>query len=51
MTTRAVERLPSIHDRDETAWLAALARGGKAEDLELPHLAEFLSDMARRDRR
>src|SRR3954466_1897070 len=54
MPARVVDTLPSLYDRDETAWLeamAGLARDGRAEDLDLPHLAEYLSDMARRDRR
>src|SRR3954469_15109126 len=54
MAVRTVERLPELYEQDETAWLEAmseLARDGRAEDLDLPHLAEYLSDMARRDRR
>jgi len=54
MAVRAVERLPLLHDQDETAWLdvmAELARAGRTEELDLPHLADYLSDMARRDRR
>jgi hypothetical protein len=49
-----VDTLPALYERDETAWveaMAELARLGRAEDLDLPHLAEYLSDMARRDRR
>lgn len=54
MTIRMIHALPALYERDETAWLeamAGLARDGRAEDLDLPHLAEYLSDMARRDRR
>ena len=54
MAIRMLESLPALYERDETAWLDAmsgLARDGRAEDLDLPHLAEYLSDMARRDRR
>jgi hypothetical protein len=54
MVVRAAEGLPSLYERDETAWLetmAELARDGRAEELDLTHLAEYLSDMARRDRR
>lgn len=54
MAVRTVNTLPALYERDETAWLevmAELARGGRARDLDLPHLAEYLSDMARRDRR
>ena len=54
MAVRTVEWLPALYERDETAWLEAmadLAGDGRAEELDLPHLAEYLSDMARRDRR
>jgi len=54
MAVESVELLPSLYEQDETAWLdamAELAREGRAEDLDLVHLAEYLSDMARRDRR
>jgi hypothetical protein len=54
MAVRTVDRLPALYEQDETEWLEAmseLAREGRAEDLDLPHLAEYLSDMARRDRR
>ena len=54
MPVRTVENLPALYEQDETAWLEAmaeLARDGRAKDLDLDHLAEFLSDMAKRDRR
>lgn len=54
MAVRMVETLPALYERDETAWLEAmaeLARDGRTEDLDLPHLAEYLADMAGRDRR
>ena len=54
MEVQTVDLLPSLYDQDETAWLDAmsdLARDGRVEDLDLIHLAEYLSDMARRDRR
>jgi hypothetical protein len=54
MTVRMVDTLPALYERDETAWveaMAELAREGRAADLDLDHLAEYLSDMARRDRR
>jgi hypothetical protein len=54
MTMKTIEALADLYDRDETAWLdamAGLARDGRSEDLDLPHLAEFLAEMARRDRR
>jgi len=43
-----------LYEQDETAWLdamAALAAGGRYLDLDYPNLAEYLADMARRDRR
>jgi hypothetical protein len=39
---------------DETAWLEAMAElvgAGRFEELDYTHLQEFLTDMARRDRR
>ena len=54
MAVRMLDVLPALYERDETAWLEAmaeLARHGRSKDLDLPHLAEYLSDMARRDRR
>ncbi len=54
MAVRMVDTLPELYELDETAWLEAmaeLARDGRAKDLDLSHLAEYLSDMARRDRR
>ncbi len=54
MAVQTVEILPALYETDETAWLdamSALARDGRAESLDLPNLAEYLSDMARRDRR
>jgi Domain of unknown function DUF29 len=51
---RTIDMLPALYERDETAWLeimAGMAQDGRAEELDLPHLAEYLSDMARRDRR
>jgi Domain of unknown function DUF29 len=54
MVVKTLEPLAAIYERDETAWLdimASLIREGRVEDLDLPNLAEFLSDMAGRDRR
>jgi hypothetical protein len=54
MAVRIVDTLPALYEQDETAWLEAmaeLARDGRIKDLDLPNLAEYLSDMARRDRR
>jgi hypothetical protein len=51
-----VETLPLsvLFERDETAWLEIMARlaaqGGSAE-MDYPNLSEYLSDMAKRDRR
>jgi hypothetical protein len=46
--------LPSLYESDETAWLDAMAafiHRGRFEELDYPHLGEYLADMARRDRR
>lgn len=46
--------LADLYDVDETAWLEAmvsLLRRNALADLDYVHLAEYLSDMARRDRR
>jgi hypothetical protein len=54
MIVRLHDNFRALYEQDETAWLdamAELARDGRADDLDLPHLAEYLSDMARRDRR
>ena len=54
MTVQTLEILPALYELDETAWLdlmADLAREGRVDELDLAHLAEYLSDMARRDRR
>jgi len=46
---------PSVlFDQDETAWLETMAefiRLGRLDELDYPNLAEYLTDMARRDRR
>jgi hypothetical protein len=47
-----LRRVPYEHD--ETAWLetmAELIRLGRLEEIDHPNLAEYLADMARRDRR
>lgn len=39
---------------DETAWLeahAAILTAGRCDEIDMPHLAEYLADMAIRDRR
>ena len=53
MTVHLLDGVPGRCERDETAGreaMAELVRGGRVEDLDLDHLAEYLSDMARRDR-
>ena len=43
-----------LYEQDETAWLettAELIRTGRLEEVDYPNLAEYLTDMARRDRR
>ena len=52
--TATIETPTSLFDSDETAWLeqmASAASEGRADLLDLPHLSEYLSDMAKRDRR
>jgi Domain of unknown function DUF29 len=54
MIQRAATDLSQLYEADETAWLEAMAdlvRQGRWDDLDYPHLGEYLSDMARRDRR
>jgi hypothetical protein len=54
MIQRAATGLSQLYEADETAWLEATAdliRQSRWEDIDYPHLAEYLSDMARRDRR
>lgn len=51
----AVENsLNLLYDQDETAWLEAMSeliRAGRLDEIDYPNLAEYLADMARRDRR
>jgi hypothetical protein len=54
MTTAPAIPKSALYERDETAWLetmAELIRLGRLDELDYPNLAEYLSDMARRDRR
>jgi len=54
MTTAEAFALSVLYEQDETAWLesmAALAAEGRFAQLDLPNLAEYLADMAKRDRR
>jgi hypothetical protein len=44
----------ALYEVDETAWLEAMAdliRSGRLSEVDLNNLAEYLTDMARRDRR
>src|SRR5262249_18845773 len=46
--------LPSLYEEDETAWLemmSLLIAERRYGELDYEHLSEFLTDMARRDRR
>src|SRR2546423_7111340 len=53
--TMAQALSPSVlYEQDETAWLEAMAeliRLGRLDEVDYPNLAEYLADMARRDRR
>jgi hypothetical protein len=54
MVQRTATALGRLYESDETAWLEAMAdliRQGRWDDLDYPHLGEYLTDMARRDRR
>jgi hypothetical protein len=53
-TTEAGTPLAMLYEQDETAWLeamAALAHQNRPADMDFTHLSEYLTDMARRDRR
>jgi len=54
MATATVGNLAALYEQDETAWLeaiSALIRDGRLDEVDYPNLAEYLADMARRDRR
>ncbi|MBY0526268.1 MAG: DUF29 domain-containing protein [Gemmataceae bacterium] len=54
MATAQALDLSLLYDRDETAWLeamSALAASGRYAEMDHRHLSEYLSDMAKRDRR
>jgi hypothetical protein len=54
MPPPTLDTLAALYDLDETAWLdamARLARDGRPDELDLPNLADYLSDLSRRDRR
>ena len=54
MIQQGTPTLSQLYEADETAWLEAMAeliQQGRLDDLDYLHLQEYLSDMARRDRR
>lgn len=54
MIQRSEPTLSQLYEADETAWLEAMAeliQHGRRDELDYPHLEEYLSDMAKRDRR
>ena len=54
MLNQVLASLPSLYHEDETAWLEAMARlvaERRLAEMDFDHLGEYLSDMARRDRR
>ena len=54
MITKYTNPLTDLYEADETAWLDAMAKlaaDGHLRDFDLIHLAEYLADMAKRDRR
>ncbi len=54
MTTAQALSLSVLYEQDETAWLEAMAeliRLRRLDEVDYPNLAEYLEDMARRDRR
>ena len=54
MVQRTAKALTALYEADETAWLdatAALVRDGRLGEVDAATLAEYLGDMARRDRR
>ncbi|OAI49530.1 hypothetical protein AYO44_18425 [Planctomycetaceae bacterium SCGC AG-212-F19] len=54
MATAQAHPLSLLYEQDETAWLEAMAeriRLGRLDEVDYPNLAEYLADMARRDRR
>jgi hypothetical protein len=45
---------PNLYETDETAWLDTMSEmieQGRLDELDYSHLGEYLSDMAKRDRR
>src|SRR5262245_42235254 len=54
MATVEATDLATLYERDETAWLeamAALAAARRFAEMDFANLGEYLADMARRDRR
>src|SRR6185437_4154390 len=54
MIQQSAPALSRMYEADETAWLEVMAdliQQGQWNDLDYPHLGEYLNDMARRDRR
>jgi hypothetical protein len=54
MVQRTPAATAALYEADETAWLEATAdliRGGRLTEIDLNTLAEYLTDMAKRDRR
>lgn len=54
MVQRTPQALAALYAADETAWLeqsAELVRAGRFDQLDPETLAEYLTDMAKRDRR
>ena len=54
MTQRTAPSPAALHESDETAWLtrtADLARAGRLAEIDATVLAEYLTDMAKRDLR
>jgi hypothetical protein len=52
--TTPATALADLYEADETAWLEAmaeLAAHRRVGEMDFPHLSEYLSDMAKRDRR
>ena len=54
MASQMAVALPSLYHEDETAWLESMAHlvaERRFDEFDWDHLSEYLSDMARRDRR
>jgi hypothetical protein len=54
MTTSQLQSLADLYEQDETAWLEIMSKlvaRKRFDDVDHRHLSEYLSDMAKRDRR